>query len=122
MQQTTWHAVILQLSPTFASDNLCFTAVETAVHVQQLQCLTAGRMEEINYNDSESEIEMLLGENDDVNGTEWIRRSRRGSVRMKALMLEVNFPVQSTAEYQDNDRGSGYNYGQKWSYLNGNFF
>ena len=39
----------------------------------------------------------------------------KGSVRMKALMLELNFPVQ----VESRDRGSGYNYGKKWTYLNG---
>ena len=39
----------------------------------------------------------------------------KGSVRMKALMLELNFPVQ----IESRDQGSGYNYGKKWSYLNG---
>ena len=75
-------------------------------------------MEHLNFNDTESEIEMFLGDVDD-NDTEWIRRSRRGSVKMKALMLEFNFPVQPNGDCEENDRGSGYNYGQKWSYLNG---
>ena len=57
--------------------------------------------------------------------SEWdqiVKESRRvrpgpptGSVKMKALMLELNFPVQIASK----DRGSGYNYGQKWTYLNG---
>ena len=41
----------------------------------------------------------------------------RGSVRMKALMLEMNFPVQ----IESKDRGAGYSYGQKWTYLNGKY-
>ena len=110
--------------PEITSPHLCsLAAVQTAVHVHPLQCLTAGcllqRMEQLNFNDSESEIEMLLGDDDDDNDTDWIRRSRRGSVRMKALMLEINFPVQPSGDCEVTDRGSGYNYGQKWSYLNG---
>ena len=39
------------------------------------------------------------------------------SVRLKALMLELSFPVHSGPGH----RGSGYNYGQKWTYLNGKY-
>ena len=39
----------------------------------------------------------------------------KGSVRMKALMLELNFPVQ----IESRDQSSSYNYGKKWTYLNG---
>lgn len=43
---------------------------------------------------------------------------QKGSVRMKALMLELNFPVQ----IESRDRGSGYSYGKKWTYLNGKWY
>ena len=43
---------------------------------------------------------------------------QKGSVRMKALMLELNFPVQ----IESRDRGAGYSYGKKWTYLNGKWY
>ena len=42
----------------------------------------------------------------------------KGSVRMKALMLELNFPVQ----IETKDPTTGYSYGQKWTYLNGKYY
>ena len=42
----------------------------------------------------------------------------KGSVKMKALMLELNFPVQIGTK----DRTKGYSYGQKWTYLNGKYY
>ena len=39
----------------------------------------------------------------------------KGSVRMKALMLELNFPVQ----IERRGQSSSYTYGKKWTYLNG---
>ena len=70
------------------------------------------------YNDSESEMEIYWDQQSSG------RSSSGGSVKMKALMLEVNFPIQANSDSpllrNVEDRGTGYNYGQKWSYLNGN--
>ena len=42
------------------------------------------------------------------------------SVRMRALLLELSFPAARPGG-QVEDRGSGYNYGRKWTYLQGEY-
>ena len=68
--------------------------------------------------DSECEMEMYLNNARKLD----YEASMRGSVRMKALMFEVNLPIEVSpySPLAREDRGTGYNYGQKWSYLNGN--
>ena len=66
-------------------------------------------MEPISCSDTESEIEYILN-----NKT---RLLRSGSVRMKALMFEINLPIQTPQMNCGEDKGSGYNFGQKWTYL-----
>ena len=42
------------------------------------------------------------------------------SVRMRALLLELSFPAARPGGKVE-DRGSGYNYGRKWTYLQGEY-
>ena len=42
------------------------------------------------------------------------------SVRMRALLLELSFPAARPGG-QGEDRGTGYNYGRKWTYLQGEY-
>ena len=68
--------------------------------------------------DSESEMEMYLNNARKLD----YEATMGGSVRMKALMFEVNLPIEVSpySHLASEDKGTGYNYGQKWSYLNGN--
>ena len=67
--------------------------------------------------DSESEMEWVLGKRITP------RPLRSDSVRMKALMFEINFPFQQNLVNNDRDYGNRsreYKYGQKFTYLRGN--
>ena len=107
---------------TAAQENENPVTISITPQLSQVSALATFSCTVISGHQSVTKMDVFLN-NTDKEWERMVNRERalvksgppKGSVRMKALMLELNFPIQ----IESRDRGSGYNYGKKWTYLNG---